>query len=122
MIDFELAFAAGSCPSAAVTLFSTDNSRCLVSYDGENVIVDRSGAAVTDYHDNFRKTFSFPLAWTGEGLTLRVVADQSTLEVFGPGGCSISCEVFSGEGEHKPLCWQLSSGEAALTAHEIPIK
>jgi len=122
MLDMELTFTAGeTAPNAAVTLFAAENSRCRVSYDGEKVTVDRSEAAVTDYHKDFKHRFSFPLAWKGESVTLRIVADQSTLEVFGPDGCIITCEIYSGEGQHKPLSWELFSGEANLTVCEIPI-
>ena len=105
-----------------MTLFATENSRCTVSYDGEKVIVDRSEAAVIDYHEKFKKTFAFPLAWKRTAMTLRIVADQSTLEVFGPDGCMITCEVYSGDGEHKPLSWQISSGEAEMTVYEISMQ
>jgi len=50
-----------------------------------------------------------------------VVADQSTLEVFGPGGCVITCEVYGGSGEHLPVRWALQAGAAHLTVYELPM-
>lgn len=118
VIDFP---ASAEPPQAGLELFATGQGACRISYDGRAVCVDRSGVMDSDGRQKVQPRLSFPLPWRESGLQLRVVADQSTLEVFGPGGCVITCEVYGGSGEHLPVRWALQAGAAHLTVYELPM-
>ena len=122
MLDAVLEFPPSAAPpQAEIELFTTPKGSCRIRYDGRAVCVDRSGVMASDGREGISPSCSFPLLWQKEGLRLRIVADQSTLEVFGPGGCVITCEIYAGEGEHLPIRWALRTGSAKLTVYELPM-
>ena len=121
-LDMELAFDGGEAPAQGeVALFRTGDRLCRVGYDGSEIYVERGQSGCVDYKATFKTRLTWLLPWIGEGFTLRIVADQSTLEVFGPEGCAITCEIYPPAGAHLPVEWAMCRGTAEVKIWSMDI-
>lgn len=90
-VDIEATFELGSAESVAIDLFVGNGHRTRVGYDvaAEELFIDRTKSGSATVRDGFAAVHPTPLKLSGDTLSLRVVADRSSVEVFADGGRAV---------------------------------
>ncbi|MGI6200244.1 MAG: glycoside hydrolase family 32 protein [Christensenellales bacterium] len=113
---------AGKPQCVGVKVLRTETCETLVGYDGirGGIFVDRTYSGVQDYRPDFKRRLFVAYPWLGDTLELRVLADQSALEVYGPDGVMITCDAYP-TGEKKRPVQVFSATDAVVCCEAYPM-
>lgn len=92
--DIELAVVRGAWTEAGLRLSNGAGEEVVVGVTQEplRVFVDRRRSRATKFHDEYPGRHAGPVRWRGDRVSLRVLFDRSTLEVFANDGEAVVSE------------------------------
>jgi sucrose-6-phosphate hydrolase SacC (GH32 family) len=92
--DIEMEIVRGTWAEAGLRLFGDAGEEVVVGVaaDPPEVFVDRRRSRLTPFHDEYPGRHAGPLRWRDGRVTLRVLFDRTTLEVFANGGETVVSE------------------------------
>jgi fructan beta-fructosidase len=103
-LDMELEFASQEAEEFAVKIITGENEATVVGYDFSNqtLFVDRTNSGEVEFSKEFPGVHAAPLVPLEGRISLRILLDSSSIEVFANGGqAAISDLIFPTEGLRK---------------------
>jgi sucrose-6-phosphate hydrolase SacC (GH32 family) len=106
--------------AAGLQIITSPEDNTLLQWDasGDTIALDRTHSGEVGFHPAFSDVFEAPLNTTGNQVTLRLVSDNSSIEVFAQDGEAVISSLILPRGESLKL--QLN-GPASLQIHELTI-
>ncbi len=79
-----------------ITLHNSDNEKLVIGFDKtlNQYFIDRTHSGITDFDSEFAVIHKAPRISTGKHISLSIIADKSSVELFADDGLSVMTELF----------------------------